>query len=487
MQARLDGLPAPEREALQQASVIGRLFWDEAIADLAQVPADTLAPILSAIHGRGLIFRREQSSFAQVGEYIFKHSLLRDVAYETVLLKRRAEFHGRVARWLEVRAGDRLDEYATLIADHYIQAGERIKAATLLEHSGEEAINVGAYALARQSLERAVALRDQGEAVWQPETVWAMINLGQAAHELGDYPATEAAFARALAGARELGDVAAQAEALAGLAWNDFFRGDYSAAQMRFDEALPLARLIGGRTLARALVWLAGLRFVLGDADGVEANAAESLLLARAIGDVTLELSSLGHLALAAETRGDSAESMRRSEAAFDLARRSGNLSRQTLMLNYLGSNAYESGDAEKARAYYHEALLLGRELGARQSIALSMLNLAQAELLLGDQTAARQHASEGLAMMQALQATPWVLFGVHVFGQLAVAEGDLPRALKLFGLERAHPALGHEGQVEVDRDLARLALPADVLAAGLATGAGLDLDAVVGEILGEA
>ena len=140
LQARLDSLPRPEREALQQASVIGRLFWDDAVAELAQGALETVTPLLKAIRERELIFQREQSSFAASGEYIFKHSLLRDVAYETVLLKKRAEFHGRVARWLEAHAGERLNEYCDLIAEHYEQAGERGTAAAYLLRAGQGSV-----------------------------------------------------------------------------------------------------------------------------------------------------------------------------------------------------------------------------------------------------------------------------------------------------------------------------------------------------------
>jgi predicted ATPase len=103
LQARLDGLPKPERELLQMAAVVGRQFWDATVADLMGQPQEEIEPLLSSIRERELIFRRERSAFAGTEEYIFKHALLRDVVYETVLLKLRREFHSRVAGWLERR------------------------------------------------------------------------------------------------------------------------------------------------------------------------------------------------------------------------------------------------------------------------------------------------------------------------------------------------------------------------------------------------
>ena len=68
LQARLDGLPRPEREALQRASVVGRLFWDDAVAELLEVEREAVGPTLEAVRGRELIFRREHSAFAYTGD-----------------------------------------------------------------------------------------------------------------------------------------------------------------------------------------------------------------------------------------------------------------------------------------------------------------------------------------------------------------------------------------------------------------------------------
>ncbi len=119
------------------------------MADLSQTPLDDLRPMLAAVRERELVFRRENPSFAAADEYVFRHNLLRDVAYETVLLKYRAVRHGQAARWLETHAGERRDEYLRLIAEHYIQAGEGLKAADLLERSGYKALRIAAYAGSR--------------------------------------------------------------------------------------------------------------------------------------------------------------------------------------------------------------------------------------------------------------------------------------------------------------------------------------------------
>ena len=73
---------------------------------------------------------------------------------------KRQEFHGRVARWLEDHAGERVGEYLGLIAEHYVQAGEYDRAADYYQRSGEQAIRTNVFRAARAAFERALSLRE---------------------------------------------------------------------------------------------------------------------------------------------------------------------------------------------------------------------------------------------------------------------------------------------------------------------------------------
>jgi len=100
LQTRLDGLPAAERLALQQASVIGPVFWDRTLAALDARAAAALPELVR----RGLVLPRSVSAVDGFAEYAFKHHLLHQVAYGTVLKRARRELHGRLATWLSAEA-----------------------------------------------------------------------------------------------------------------------------------------------------------------------------------------------------------------------------------------------------------------------------------------------------------------------------------------------------------------------------------------------
>ena len=115
--ARIDLLDPGEKQALQAASVIGRIFWAGPVYELVQ----EAQPDLRILEERDFIRRRPGSSVAGDREYAIKHALTREVAYASLPKAKRARLHAAFARWLE-RTGEERDEYAPLLAHHYAEA-----------------------------------------------------------------------------------------------------------------------------------------------------------------------------------------------------------------------------------------------------------------------------------------------------------------------------------------------------------------------------
>jgi class 3 adenylate cyclase/tetratricopeptide (TPR) repeat protein len=215
--ARIDLLSPEEKRALQAAAVVGRVFWTgavEAVVD-GQRPEVGMDDLLDRVERRELVLSRLTSSMAGQQEYMFKHVLTRDVAYEGLPRRDRADAHARVARWIESTVGDRRMEFAELLAHHFSEAhrgaseapgigvthreahrgeGPAVDASEILrskafqylllasqdarrkqvlgksQRLGEEALRVAA-----EPLERAQALEDLGEAYindYQGDLAW---------------------------------------------------------------------------------------------------------------------------------------------------------------------------------------------------------------------------------------------------------------------------------------------------------------------------
>jgi class 3 adenylate cyclase/tetratricopeptide (TPR) repeat protein len=190
LSARVDALAPVERRALQEAAVIGRTFWAAPVE--AAAGAEDVAGALVSLERKGLVFARPTSSLAGQSEYVFKHALVRDVAYASLAKARRARAHAGVAAWLEQLAGDRADEFAELIAHHYVTAvaGEDADLAWLDDSVAYEDLRqrafaalVGAGRAARRrfATDRAVELHQQARslAITDTERLDAFEQLGR--------------------------------------------------------------------------------------------------------------------------------------------------------------------------------------------------------------------------------------------------------------------------------------------------------------------
>ncbi|MFN2168522.1 MAG: ATP-binding protein, partial [Anaerolineae bacterium] len=203
LQARLDRLPLEERIVLQQASVVGRLFWDQAVARIRsastrkELDEGEVMDRLSALREREMVFHRETSAFAGTQEYIFKHTLLREVTYESVLKRVRRAYHGLVADWLLEQAGERAEEYTGLIADHLELAGRATEAIDLLLGAGDRARGLYALQESIHAYERALALlKKQGD---DGRAARTQMRLGLAHHNALEFLAASQAYEEAFA------------------------------------------------------------------------------------------------------------------------------------------------------------------------------------------------------------------------------------------------------------------------------------------------
>src|SRR5829696_2299161 len=120
--ARLDSLEPFERRLVQHAAVVGRTFWEGALAPLATTEGRDLHQALSSLQQKDILAPGAEGRLAGERELAFKHVLIRDVAYEMLPKSVRSRLHFEVGSFIEGRAGDRTDEVVALLAEHYGRA-----------------------------------------------------------------------------------------------------------------------------------------------------------------------------------------------------------------------------------------------------------------------------------------------------------------------------------------------------------------------------
>jgi class 3 adenylate cyclase len=133
--ARMDRLDDNLKRIMQVASVIGRDFAYRILQTITGMQEDLKSHLLNL---QGLEFIYEKSLFPEL-EYVFKHALTQEVAYNSLLLKRRKDIHASIARAIEDLYPDRLEEFCEALAHHYSQSENWEKAFQYFKLSGQKA------------------------------------------------------------------------------------------------------------------------------------------------------------------------------------------------------------------------------------------------------------------------------------------------------------------------------------------------------------
>ncbi|MET0729752.1 MAG: adenylate/guanylate cyclase domain-containing protein, partial [Solirubrobacterales bacterium] len=174
--ARLDSLDRPERRVLLQASVVGQTFWDGSLAQTATEEGLDLGHTLAVLEEKDLVVPSPGSRIVGQREYAFKHVLIRDVAYGMLPKAVRCHKHVEVGDFIRERAGDRIEAFVGLVAEHYARAAAlgvdgglepkelselRREALELLEAAGDAAAQLYSNAEAFERYSAGLELSDE--------------------------------------------------------------------------------------------------------------------------------------------------------------------------------------------------------------------------------------------------------------------------------------------------------------------------------------
>lgn len=463
LQARLDGLEPVERLVLQRAAVVGRTFWDNAVEHLSR-PADQnpsvedplsraeIRDALGALRRKELIFHRESSSFADAIEFAFKHELLRNVAYESLLRKSRRAYHGQLAAWFIERSPERINEVAALVGGHFEQAGDAANAAEWFGRAGQQARAGYAPATAIDYFRKALALlpgADKGESHTK-RLEW----LGGLTEVLG----AQARFNEALETCNEFrtlaesqGDAVMQARALNGLAFLSERLGRNRASVECAEQAEAFARAAGKAGEAewvRALLLKGWAFYRLSDAGAVLALGETARKLCTGLGNRSGLATSLKLLGVSNLQLGHFLEADQFFEQGLAIYEELGDRRNSAAMLSNLGESARSREDCARAEQLYEKALAAVRQIGHRESEAIYLSNLSAARLGLKKYQQAESDLHEALALVEGSN------FCAHAEAHAFLSEACLGQGKLKDALDAANRALDLARESENDLDL---------------------------------
>lgn len=270
--ARIDTLPPGEKAMLQDAAVVGKVFWSGAVAAVSGLPYRSVIAGLHESVKREFVRPVRASSWEGEEEFAFEHTLVRDVAYGQIPRAGRASKHVAVARWLRAVAADRVLDVAELLAHHFGRALEYTRATdpgrdvSKLEAATGSALMMAGDRAKHLDAARAVDLYRRARAALpadDPERRRALIESAESAEVAGRLAEAGDDFVAAIAEYREANDVLGLGEALARRARSV---QQYSvAARSLLEEAIGILETQPpGPELARAYTRMAGHLYVAG-------------------------------------------------------------------------------------------------------------------------------------------------------------------------------------------------------------------------------
>jgi class 3 adenylate cyclase/tetratricopeptide (TPR) repeat protein len=443
--ARLDSLAPLERHLVSHASVVGRTFWEGALAGVAAAEGGNLHEALATLREKDIIVPGEGARLEGEQELAFKHVLIRDVAYEMLPKAVRAYKHFEVGGFIEQRAGERRDEVVALLAEHYGRAatlGEevrleeaelaplRAKALEFIEAAGDaaSALYSNQEALAHYAAAAALIANDDARL--------ARINekQGDLALRLGRVDKAIAVWERALEHHHEHDDLEHVAELHRKIGAALAHKGERTQAIQHHQQGINLIK-DGPPSLALVRLYeeAAWLYMQVGDNMLAIYASEKALRLAERLGEVRAASRAHGIFGRVFGRIGDTAKARENLERAIELAQDSDeNIT--VLAMMALGHHLENvEGDYAEAEPSYTQALTLAKRIGdvpaqielhaALAQLAFYRCDWEQAERL--NDASAELAEREGLIGKMCL---PYTLRGL-----LSWRDGDWETSAQLF------------------------------------------------------
>lgn len=437
LQARLDNLNLNTRETLQQASVVGRIFWTSVVERMRNPEAKnnessmSIADKLRILRSKELIFQYGDSASSPLPEYIFKNAILHDVTYESVLLRLRRVYHLQAAEGLIGISGERVNEYAGRVGEHYEQAGELLRAAEWYARAGRQAQATYEPNAAVRYYQKAIDyLRGSADPAQTPLLLEVYSRLGEVLNWQARYTEALDVYNAMFALASQHEDTIAQSQALQGQASSLSYRGDHRAALDSAVRAEALARRENALMEIAKAVWMQGsAHYRLSEPRPTLSLGEQALKVATELNNPNEMGRSLNLLGAAHYALGQYAQAEDYWGNALKLFQELGNRQQGMLLLNNLAAIADARGDHDTAFQRYHSALEIAREIGNRDGEILFLTNRG------GEQVALKNYSAAESDLRQAIQ-----LAGTTGSWCLPIAFND--RAEALIGLGRGQEAL---------------------------------------------
>jgi tetratricopeptide (TPR) repeat protein len=424
MRARIDRLQEPVKRTVQTAAVIGREFGLRLLTRISERAAE-LPHDLGTLKQAELIY--ETRLFPELA-YRFKHAVIQDVAYESLLVQRRQALHGAIGQAMEALYTEHLEEQAAILAYHYAHSTHQDRAVVFALLAGDRAtrlyarpeattyyaqaltmaqalapspeaqcaqidaiLKLAAVGMTRQDLERDQQNLEQAHALAEAladerRLAQVLYWQGRIPYTRGDYRAAIASAEQSLAIADRLDDEALAAPPVNLLGRVSWLLSDYVQASQLLARSTAQMRRLGNTTEEATAAAFAGMAFgFLGQFDQALTYADHGLRLAQELRNPFAEAAAYQYRAASHDQRGAWEQAITDYEEAGRIASGAGDLFRVYIGKFFEGRAHTMAGSTERGRVLLEESIALSAQLGTTFLLAWAKAYLAGCLLALGE------------------------------------------------------------------------------------------------------
>ncbi len=434
LMARLDQL-APVKTVAQIAAVIGREFSFELLKTVAPFPENEVDAAIDRLLASGLVFR---SGHVSEQSFAFKHALVRDEAYASLLHDQRRKLHGRLAETLCRDFKEIADTAPEIVAQHYAQAGKPKPAIDYWLKAGRQASARSAFVEASTHLQQALKLLAELPAGMDRDNLELQLQqtLGNAFAAGKGFGAAETiqAYKRALDLCNNFEDSPQRFTVLNGIIAFHVIRGEFEQSRLLAEDLLSRAhqqddsmpRLMAHRALGQAL-------FLIGELTAARDHLSNSLKLYDAARHGSLApIFSQTYLALASVVLGDIDGGLVYGRDAMHLAEQLRHPHSICNALAFLAGAHVLCGDAEAAYPVAERTITLASEYGFPLWLAGGHMLRGWARSNLGDVEPGLTEIRKSVKALEATGALIWVQFARYLLAQALAKAEQLTDAGKL-------------------------------------------------------
>ena len=446
--ARVDRLTPAERSLLQQLAVIGRHFSTDLVQ--AVTGDEKIGASLDALARAQLLVSPAPNQWS------FKHALIQEVTYETLLLRQRKDLHGRVAEALEAGAAD---DPASLevLAGHYARAEISDKARRYSMAAGDLAAERMGFKEAMGRYETALRLWGSGD---EEGRLALLGKLGFASLLGGDLARSRSALIEAESGWRSLGNLRRAGATLSMLGRSHWANGEMDRAGDVLERAITVLSPDGpSPELVRAYMWASTLHMLIGDVAVGAQLARTGLEIATPLDVDGMRANLLNTLGVCETSLGE-IDGFQRLDEARELADRSGDPEAIGRIYVNLPDNLCKFGRFEEGVVLSQRGREVMRKLGSPTFEWFIAANEATMLMELGRYDEAEALTQEGLGSHRTVLGIPGQVNAGMVNADLLIRQGryaqarllvdeSLPLARRIGGGEFLAPALVIEAQLD--------------------------------------